>query len=197
MALEAEFEEFYTSWSQKISEYKGHSARMYFDKFLTQFVLFNRLYVEATFRLSRNERNRIQLDNREQFPDAKAAKIYVADYLGSRNLLDEIQRDEECITAFYELELILQNNIFFVKLHPVTGERQPNEDEILLEKLRSNSRATKAYALLEFIYCVRCNLMHGQKGFSEHQITLLSPLNILLNKICSLVYDKLSSVDPS
>ena len=38
-------------------------------------------------------------------------------------------------------------------------------------------------SVLDFLYQVRCNLFHGQKGFSVEQVQVLQPANILLSAV--------------
>ena len=195
MALPKEFVDFYINWSRKVDGYTQSNAQSHFDRFMTQYVIYNRLYCEATFQLSRQPDSGINLERLHFFPDAKAAQNYVADFLGSRYLITTLAQDSECSNAIGELIRILSNNEFFIKLHPVSGQRQIGKDEELLFKIRSGSSANKAKGILEFIYQVRCNMMHGQKDFSDRQIALLQPTNILLHKICGILYTKLDETD--
>ena len=195
MSLPAEFEAFYANWTAKAAAYIDESATSYFDRFITQFVLYNRLYVEATARLSATAGSGIQLEGRDSFPDGPAAKAYVSQFLTANYLVDALEGDPECLEAISELKRILREHQFFVRLHPVSGARQPNEDIALLGRLESTGRADKAGAILEFIYSIRCNLMHGQKDFSEDQVLLLRPTTILLTKVCNLLYEKLRRHD--
>lgn len=192
MALQPEFEEFYDGWSRKVEAYHGKEIRDYFDKFLTQYVIYNRLYVEATKQLSCDPNSGIRIDGRDSFPDAQAAKVYVANYLGARAIVQAMQQDHDCYSALMAVEQILGIHEFFIKLHPVTGERQPDDDVDLLNRLRSKNSSEKVLAILEFIYSVRCNMMHGQKDFSTRQLKLLCPTIILLRKLCTLLHRKLS-----
>ncbi len=194
MPLPPEFIEFYENWTAKVASYTEPTARACFDRFLTQFVIYNRLYCEATKRLCNSPGSGIRLDNRTSFPDATAAKEYVALFLGARSLIESLEQDQDCCEAINELKRILQVHQFFVKLHPVSGERQHGEDDNLLDLMNAAGYAERARAILDFIYSVRCNMMHGQKNFSEEQRTLLDPTMTVLQKICELIYQKLDRV---
>lgn len=195
MPLPHEFVEFYKSWTEKADGYTGQTARTFFDRFLTQYVLYNRLYCEATLRLSRMPNSGIQIEGRANFPDAAAAKDYVAQFLGARHLIAALEGDPECVVAIAEAKRILEEHQFFIMLHPVTGERQAGEDEQLLDRLNAAGQGERIAAILEFIYCVRCNMIHGQKDFTDIQIVLLQPTTKLLQKVCELLYRKLLEHD--
>lgn len=192
MPLSQEFSEFYTSWLQKANQYTDNDIRSCFDKFFTLFVVYNRLYAEATFRLAQTEGSGISLDNWDNFPDSVAAKEYLANYLGARNLISGLVSDPNCVTALETLEQLLQNQRFNIKLNLLTGNPQPNEDSELLTKLRSRGCAEKALAVLDTIYSIRCNMFHGHKGFHEVQLELLVPITVLLERMCFLLWRKLS-----
>lgn len=192
MPLSQEFSEFYTSWLQKANQYTDNDIRSCFDKFFTLFVVYNRLYAEATFRLAQTEGSGINLDNWNTFPDPVAAKEYLANYIGARNLINGLRSDPRCVTALQSLEQLLQNQRFNIKLNLLTGTPQPDEDVILLTKLRSRSNSVKALAILDTIYSIRCNMFHGHKGFHEVQLELLIPITTLLERICTITWQKLS-----
>ena len=195
MPLPQEFVDFHSSWTAKATSYTDSTARSCFDHFLTQYVIYNRLYCEATLRLSRNADSGIALLGKASFPDSSAAKSYVAQFLGAGNLIESLESNDVCLNAIAELKRILVDRQFIVNLHPVTGAWQEGEDDKLLVLLNSTSRAKRADAILKYIYCIRCNMMHGQKGFSESQVVLLKPIIAILEKICSLLYCKLNITD--
>jgi len=193
MPLSPEFSEFYTSWVKKAHAYTDEDVRNCFDKFFTFFVIYNRLYAEATFRLAQTEGSGITIANRDSFPDALAAKEYVANYLGARVLITGLQADQNCVAALETLKDLLREHRFYIKLDLVTGNRQPEEDASLLSKLEESSCAVRAGAILDMIYSIRCNMFHGQKSFHETQLELLQPMTIVLERVCHLLWRKLSS----
>ena len=193
MPLSPEFIGFYTSWVQKAREYTNDDVRNCFDKFFTFFVIYNRLYAEATFCLAQTEGSGIIIANRDSFPDTRAAKIYVANYLGAKVLITGLQADQNCVAAIKTLKDLLREHRFYIKLDLVTGNRQPEEDASLLSRLEENNCAVRAGAILDTIYSIRCNLFHGQKSFHETQLELLRPITIVLERVCHLLWQKLSS----
>ena len=75
----------------------------------------------------------------------------------------------------------------------VTGVRQKEQDEDLLRRLRSKSQNTKAEAILDLIYSIRCNTFHGHKGFEGVQTAILSPVIALLRKLIDLLREELAN----
>jgi len=71
--LNSEFTEFYRRWKEKAEGYRDENLKDVFDKFFTLYVLYNRLYAEVTFQMAKD--NLINLTDRNNFPDKKAAKI--------------------------------------------------------------------------------------------------------------------------
>jgi hypothetical protein len=85
MPLTAEAGAFISRWTHKASTIVLDDLATYFDKFITLFVAYNRLYAEATFVLWRNGTVTIPNAN-SHFPDGNAAKEYVATFLGEQDL---------------------------------------------------------------------------------------------------------------
>lgn len=63
-------------------------------------------------------------------------------------------------------------------------------DEQLVNNLKSVSSEVKSKAVLSLIYNVRCNIVHGYKDFQEHQRLLVEPLVSLLEDIIQLFKEK-------
>jgi len=189
--LSTEFFDFCDNWIQKADGYSTNSLQECFDKFFTLFVVYNRLYVEATFLLHR--KRKINILRRISFPDSDAAKSYVLKYLGSGHFISFLENDEAVTKAINDLKQILDKGHFYIKLHMVTGKRQRDKDVELLNRLRSNSRNTRAEAILDVLYSVRCNMFHGNKGFHEFQTVLLIPCILILNKVTKVLFEKLKT----
>lgn len=203
--LSAEFSDFYRSWNRKAEEYGTQELRQCFDKFFTLFVIYNRLYAEATFLLTRrgiiilgrrsSSGRSVLPGRRNTFPDSLAAKNYVRQYLGSENLMSQLESDTQSNEAINTIIYLIETEQFYIKLDMVSGSRQRQEDLRLLDSLRSTDKAVKVRAILDFIYSIRCNMFHGHKGFNEIQVEILRPAIIILQKIVRLLYEKLSYDD--
>ncbi len=189
MPLSPEFEAFYSSWIEKAPAPQEVGLRSLFDTFFTLFVVYNRLYAETTFLLAR--KNEINISKRTNFPDGEAAKTYVLKYLGSLSFMQQIERSTEAVGAIESIKNLLRTGAFNIKLHMVTGDRQPEKDLALLQELESRNTNTKAKAILDMLYSIRCNMFHGHKGFHEVQSDLLRPVVILLREVVGILHSKL------
>jgi hypothetical protein len=186
--LKQEIKEFCSNWLEKTNNLDDNTLSDVFDKFFTLYVVYNRLYVETTFRLS--NKGQINLTNRTSFPDNKAATKYVSQFLGSNKIFIEFEK-EIFVNAISLIINILENHSFYIKLHQVNGMPQPDEDDKLLKKLKSKNVGKKIDGILDFIYSVRCNIFHAQKGYQIGQLEVLNPANVLLKKLIELLIEKL------
>jgi len=191
VALNPEFNKFVKDWLIKAEQIQLSSLATYFDKFFTLYVVYNRLYAEATFTLSRD--GQINISRRKSFPDKDAATSYVLKLIGSANLVTAMTNNPTCTTALDQIEALIERNEFSIKLNMVTGERQQDKDEDLLRRLRDTGRNTKAEAILELIYSIRCNTFHGHKGFEGVQVQILGPVIVLLKTLIELVIEHLAN----
>jgi len=187
MSLSLEFKDFYSAWMTKAKDH-DHSLASAFDRFYTLYVVYNRLYAEATFVLARN--GGLNLSGRNTFPDSKAATDYVVQFVGGQDIVASIEND---LPARVALQRIVSGfGTFHVCLDMVTGEPLPEADENLRNRLESANNATKAKAIAETVYKVRCNTFHGHKEFNEVQRELLEPICVILEKLIECVYGKLT-----
>jgi hypothetical protein len=187
MSLSPETATFCDNWRAKAHSYSTTDVRDAFDKFFTLYVVFNRLYAEATFRLAR--RGCAKLSDR--FPDWKGSQAYVLQFCGATRLIDAWDNDSDTSSALREIADRLREGRFALKLDMVTGDRRPNADLALLAALESRSRDRRAKAGLETLYAIRCNMFHGHKGFDPIQIELLRPALLLLESTINVLRHKL------
>ncbi len=192
MPLSSEFEEFYRRWLEKADDYHGQTLNDYFDKFFTLFVLFNRLYAEVTFILYRRDQSNLSKGKKQPFPDAKAAKTYVLQYIGSRNLLSCLDGDADASDALSTIKNLIRDERFYIKLDMMTGNPQPDKDKQLLQDLESRCLEKRGKAILDILYSIRCNMFHGHKGFDKVQVDILRPTVCLLRKIVEVLHVKLT-----
>jgi hypothetical protein len=192
MALSPEFTNFHGNWQAKADAYDGSQLQGAFDKFFTQYVIFNRLYAEATFRYI--QINHIPLPN--YFPDSKGAIEYTLGYIGAQALKTELEADPKSVAAIAQVVLLLSGPIhgrqFNIVLDRLHGNPQPAKDAELLSKLASANPDEKCWAVLKFLYAIRCNTFHGHKGFEPIQLEVLIPANTLLRHVTEILFDKLA-----
>jgi hypothetical protein len=189
--INQEIRNFCENWIEKAKDYDNGNLQDVFDKFFTFFVVYNRLYVEATFRMS--NKGEINIQNRNSFPDPQAAKNYVIQYLNSGNINDAFNADNNCVIAIERLKDIIRNHEFNIKLNMVTGIPERAKDLELLSKMESNHTDRRIKAIADFIYSIRCNVFHAQKGYVQNQINVLTPVNTILMKLIDLLFEKLKN----
>lgn len=188
--MENESVDFCKKWLDKAKVIDDTSLGGAFDKLFTLYVAYNRLYTEVTFRLAST--GVIRLENKDYFPDAQAARDYVVVFLKSGFIEEELLKDDQCRDAIDTFKEILKFHEFNIKLNPVTAQADPFADEDLLKRFDSNSKDTRMKAITDFIYSVRCNAFHGQKSYEQSQLRVLRPVNTILEKLCSLLFSRLS-----
>jgi hypothetical protein len=191
MALPRALQNFCHSWQAKAEAYSADDLSGAFDRFFTSYVVFNRFYAEATYRLAR----RGQVKLRERFPDAQAAQEYVVQYCGAERLVTAWEGSPETTAALREIADYLRARTFALRLDPTTGDIRPEEDHKLLVALESHSRDRRAKAVLEALYAIRCNMFHGQKEFDIAQVALLRPAICVLEGTIRVLYDALDRSD--
>jgi len=187
MPLSHQLRIFPDNWRGKAHAYAVDDLAGAFDRFFTSYVVFNRLYAEATYRLARHGR----LNLREPFPDSRAAQDYVIQFCGAGILTRAWEGSADSAAAINQIAEHLIDHRFALKLNPMTGDRQPAKDHTLAAALRSRSRNQRAKGVLEALNAIRCNMFHGQKGFEVAQLALLRPAVVLLESTVEILYGAL------
>lgn len=172
------FERFCSTWLSKAEQCDVDSTDGCYDKFFTLFVVFNRLYAEATFELAR--RGEISIQPNRPLPDRKGATEYTLLFVGQAAMDQPLQN--ELAGVIEELTGLIEAESFYIKLSNPNGERQREKDLDLLQRLRARGK-TKALAVLDLLYSIRCNLFHGHKAFDPVQVELLRPSIELLSAV--------------
>lgn len=193
MSLSSNFVRFIEGWSQKADsiDLVDHDLGSYFDKFFTLFVIYNRLYAEATFTLWRD--GRIEPPDPDAFfPDSAAAKRYVAEFLDGPTMVRSLESAQETRAAIRQMERILEDPHSFVVLRGPRADGSRPHDEALLDKLRSHRPWEKAKAILEFVHAIRCNTFHGSKEFDRVQINVLKACITVISHLNQLLMEKLN-----
>ena len=191
--LTQQFEHFYEKWYEKANGYIDNTLSDAFDKFITLYIIYNSLYVEVWNKLVLSDFKKVSKKN---FRERIAATDYIIKYLKDTYYIDKLfcnEQSEKCLSTI--CQLIEQERFYIVFEVNNNGIRQPfpNKDKDLLNCLKSNSKNSRAKAILELIYNIRCNLIHGGKGFEEYQKELLFPVNYILEKTIEIMYDKLKN----
>lgn len=180
--LSPELNRFVSDWLAKAGNCPDSSVEGCYDKFFTLFVVFNRLYSEATFALARG--GSIVLEPNSRLHDKKGATRYTFEMIGATAFQDLF--DTRLARNVDQIAALVDEGQFFIELSTPDGNPQPSKDRLLLAALRSSGE-TQALAVLGLVYTVRCNLFHGHKAFQPIQVELLRPtIAILLGVIESL-----------
>ena len=192
MAPSSNYIIFVRGWQQKADKIKlcENDFATYFDKFVTLFIIYNRLYREATFTLWQKYPD-IEPNSHQSFPESPAAKRYVAEFLDGPTLLMALQAHSRTRQAIEEMERILEDGQFPIILTGPKAEANRAEDESLLDRFRSDDDWKRAKAILEFVHAVRCNTVHGGPNFDRVQIEVLKPCITVLSKLNDLLSKKL------
>jgi hypothetical protein len=174
----------YNNWTAKANNYNNNDLANVFDKYITLFVIYNALYNQIV-----NELRNLGTHIYNRYDDRKAATDWLISFIGANQIINKINADElnEEINTIAHL---IQDEVFHIKLN--WGRRERTSDIKIMHRLLSNNNNEKAKGLLEVIYYVRCNLVHGHKQFENYQRDLLMPLTNLLSSINELVFDRLN-----
>lgn len=185
--ISQELYQFCERWFEKARAYQGNDVQTCFDRFFTLYVPYNRLYAELTLSWARMGKKQLH----GNIPDSLAAKRYVHEYLGTGLIWNCLQNDRLSIEAIRKIRNLLENDIFVIKLDRLNGQPMPEDNYVLLQNLISENPHMRVAALLDIIYSIRCNMFHGHKSFEIIQAEILVPVTIILNKLTSLLYEKM------
>lgn len=174
----------YNNWTLKANSYNHNDLANVFDKYITLFVIFNALYNHIVNEL-RNSGTHIY----NRYDDRKAATVWIISFIGANQIINKINTNE-LNAEINNIAQLIQDEVFHIKIN--WGRRERTSDLKIMNKLRSNNNDEKARGLLEVIYYVRCNLVHGHKQFENYQRDLLIPLTNILSSINELIFDRLN-----
>ena len=113
-------------------------------------------------------------------------------------MVEELSADHSILWAFFtqpeithnvkRIEEMLDKKGFGVSFDG--GKHSPKKDKIILNNLKSNDLESRMEGVLTFLYEVRCNLFHGDKGYENQQIQVLQTLNVILEKIVEILFER-------
>jgi len=190
MAISQECGAFISRWMHKANLIELDDLASYFDRFITLFVAYNRLYAEATFELCRA--GSIKLRPHANFPDGKAAKEYVVQFLGEHELAIGFESDAATAAAVEDMKTLIADSRFNILLKGPEAKSDRRRDQQLLARLESHDASIRAKAVLEFVYSVRCNTLHGSKSFEPVQAEVLKPCITVVDRLIALLLLRLS-----
>ncbi|WP_300569883.1 hypothetical protein [Flavobacterium sp.] len=170
------------NWEAKSAQINIENLDGLYNKFITVYTIYNRLYNES-FSILKNE-NRL---TKSRYGDTGRATILVVEFLGAQNIVDKfIERNQADLDGINNL---LANNVFNINLEE--GNPKTEMDNQLMINLKSVDVSIKSQAVLFLIYNVRNNIIHGYKDFQEYQRLIVEPLINLLESLIQLFKEKL------
>lgn len=182
--LSDNFIRFYNNWLQKFNDIQGQNLSSLFDRYITLFIMYNSLYTQVPQTL-------IQRGTpvKANMNDKELAIRSVIKILGAPQLI-QVLIQKGCNDDIRQLVDLIDREQFYINLH--YGTRQRNEDLLILNKLKSTNLSQKAVGILDVVYNVRCNLVHGHKDFIEPQRELLEPLIKILKNLNDILFIELT-----
>lgn len=182
--LNQEIIEFCKNWNTKIEANKGDKLSDVYERYRDLFTIYNKLYDQVPAALLANGKPYIG-----RITDSAGATEITIQYLGGANILANFNANN-LDNDIEEVCRLIEQEIFYIKIR--NGQRDRNADLEILQNLRSANADVKAKAIMQTIYLVRCNLVHGSKDYQEYQRLLLEPLTNLLKTIITQLYSELS-----
>ena len=183
-------------WLEKTKVYKSYrDLNDYFDLYFSLYVVYNRIYNAITFyQLDRGDVDKmidegiLPKDQRGDVKDKFSSTACVAYFL-KNEIRDIIKESSTEIEIF---KIIITEKRFHIVFQK--GVHQPNEDKKLLEGLSSTEPFVAVKSLLLFLYHIRCNIFHGEKGFDIRQREILGAANSSLEKLINRLKPKLNEI---
>ena len=174
--------EFYDDWTAKANAIAGDNLSSIYDRFITNFIIYNSLYNEVPMQLSA----RGFTLPRRLYDDLKATD-YVVKYITPNTFLKKLS-EKGCDKPIDQLVKLIDDEKFYIELSS-TGERQRAKDIRIASHIKSKNKNNKAVNILKIIYHVRCNIFHGNKQFKEYQRELLTPATKVLQEVNTILFE--------
>ncbi|HOY16963.1 MAG TPA: hypothetical protein PLC89_06720 [Haliscomenobacter sp.] len=186
-----QFTQFYERWNEKCKDYKDERLSDFYDLFFSRFVTYNALYnvivlnKEKMGILEKKKKNGQIVDRGDK---EKAVNCMVNELSRGNSQLLKFFAETEIVFNIKKLEEMLDEKGFGVSFRG--GEHSPKEDKKILDNLKSSNLKRRMEGVLTFLYQVRCNLFHGAKGYENQQVQVLKTLNVILEKIVEILFER-------
>ncbi len=176
-----QFTEFHERWNEKCKGlYKYETFDFYDLSFLD---LYNALYNVIV-----RTKERIDKITMEKGDRKKAINCMVMELSEELSVLENFFIQPEIITNVERIVEMLEQEEFGVSFKD--GEHSSENDKKISANLKSANLKKRIEGVLTFLYEVRCNLFHGDKGYENQQIQVLETLNVLLEKIVEILFNR-------
>jgi|GEM_PF-1749025 len=216
MTRRENLEQFCSNWFEKAATYRMVGLSDYFDKFITIYVVFNRVYIEAARILYRERPNEIPLKyrlrgrsrswlQRDGLSRDAAGQHSVSHPNPTLPVRNELAGDRACATELVvvysgkaELQEALRDScrdsitqlvhlILHGLIHFHENPWTGMPDTGKDRELANEAMGFDPGAILTLIYQTRCNMFHGEKGFEEVQHQVLTSEITILDFTTRLV----------
>lgn len=164
---------FIARWNDKADSYAENEDKLAatFDEFVTRFIVYNILYNLCAEKLAYGKRK----SDKEKAIQA----VFEIMQHKSTYLISAMASDIE------KLYNIISENGFIIDID------NPANDKAMLKGMNSSTTDEKIKSVLNCLYKLRCNLIHGDKEYMEEQQPLLATANnclkILNEEICMVL----------
>jgi hypothetical protein len=179
MPLSPETEAFLQTW-RPTSVPNQCDIREMIQHFESVYKIYNRLFNEVSVLLGNHNR-----------PDKQGATAHVVQYLTAKVLAGAIEGTQETRNSFERLKDFVRQHTYNFELDGGHGVPAPHKDHAILTRMESREEAVRMEGLLYLIYKVRCNIAHGQKHRTEHQLPLMQAVIPVLELVASKMEEKL------
>jgi hypothetical protein len=176
--LTPEQTDFTTRWQAKANAMPAANLHDHIDKYVTLFINYNFLYNLVPHKLAAANGTRIS-----NVGDKNSATELVIQFLTAQKILAAVPHNlvQQLALSIIHFNIKLKKN----------GDSEPDYDAQLLKRLQTGNQDQKSLAILEILYYVRCNVVHGRKGLQSYQIMLLEPVVQILSIINPLLFKEL------
>lgn len=164
---------FIARWNDKADSYAGkkNDLASTFDEFVTRFIVYNVLYNLCAEKLIYGKK----------VGDKKKA---------TEAIFDVLQRKSAHLLSVMAPDIEKLNNIISENGYIIDTDG-PANNNVMLKKMSSSNTDEKIKSVLNCLYKLRCNLIHGDKEYMEEQQPLLATANnclkILNEEICMVL----------
>lgn len=176
--------DFIHSWTIKMSDIQGNDLGALFNRYISLYILYNRLYNDSFRRLK--ESNNL---TKPRYSDFEKATTLVIQFNSANDIISRLKENNNS-SDIETIANLIRNDIFNINL--ADGVSQKLIDKQLLDNLMNADVNIKSQAIFSIIYNVRNNMEHGEKHFEQHQRLLLEPLIKILQTIVDLQVENLT-----
>lgn len=164
---------FIARWNDKADSYAGkkNDLAATFDEFVTRFIVYNVLYNLCAEKLAYGKK----VGDKKKTTEA---------------VFDVLQRKSAHLLSVMTPDIEKLNNIISENGYIIDTD-DPANNNVMLKKMSSSNTDERIKSVLNCLYKLRCNLIHGDKEYMEEQQPLLATANnclkILNEEICMVL----------